>query len=146
MATSLNHPTIARPSARISGPGATGTLFCGYFPERVEGNDSTSVCAARSPVLVRESLVGQRTLLINTLRGHAAEFGMIVGKGPAKVGPLLTAIAQEATIPPEAKDMAVLLGRQIADLDARIKEIEVKLTAAHRANAVSRCLATILRM
>ena len=86
---------------------------------------------------------GQRTLLINTLRGHAAEFGVIAGKGPAKVGPLLAAIAQETTIPPEAKDMAILLGQQIADLDARIKEIEVKLTAAHKANAVSQRLATI---
>ena len=68
---------------------------------------------------------------------------MIAGKGPAKVGPLLTAIAQETTIPPEAKDMTILLGQQIADLDARIKEIEVKLTAAHTANAVSQRLATI---
>jgi transposase len=39
--------------------------------------------------------------------------------------------------------MAALLGQQIADLDTRIKEIEVKLTAARKANAVSRRLATI---
>ena len=92
---------------------------------------------------VRESLVGQRTLLVNTLRGHAAEFGVIAGKGFSKIGPLLDAIEQEATIPSEAKDMAALLGQQIADLDPRIKEIDVKLTAAHKANAVSRRLATI---
>ena len=92
---------------------------------------------------VRESLVGQRTLLVNTLRGHAAEFGVIAGKGLSKIGPLLAAIEQEAAIPSEAKDMAALLGQQIADLDTRIKEIEVKLTAAHKANAVSQRLATI---
>ena len=92
---------------------------------------------------VRESLVGQRTLLVNTLRGHAAEFGVIAGQGLSKIGPLLAAIEQEATIPSEAKDMAALLGQQIADLDTRIKEIEVKLTAAHKANTVSRRLATI---
>jgi transposase len=92
---------------------------------------------------VRESLVGQRTQLTNALRGHAAEFGVIVGKGPSKIGSLLAAIEQEPTIPSEAKDMAVLLGRQIADLDTRIKEIEVKLAAAHKANAVSQRLATI---
>jgi hypothetical protein len=34
---------------------------------------------------VRESLVGQRTLLVNTLRGHAAEFGVSAGKGSAKL-------------------------------------------------------------
>ena len=30
---------------------------------------------------VRETLIGQRTALINTVRGHAAEFGVIAGKG-----------------------------------------------------------------
>jgi transposase len=92
---------------------------------------------------VRESLVGQRTQLANTLRGHAAEFGVIAGKGLGKVGPLLAAIEQEAAIPSEAKDMAIVLGQQIADLDTKIKAIEVKLTAAHKANSVSQRLATI---
>ena len=92
---------------------------------------------------VRESLVGQRTQLANTLRGHAAEFGVIAGKGLGKVGPLLAAIEQEATIPSEAKDMAVVLGQQIAELETKIKAIEVKLTAAHKTNPVSQRLATI---
>jgi transposase len=92
---------------------------------------------------VRETLVGQRTLLINTLRGHAAEFGMIAAKGLHQVGPLLDAIEQETAIPPEAKDMASLLGRQIEELDTRIKELDAKLTAAHKANEVSQRLATI---
>ena len=92
---------------------------------------------------VRETLVGQRTLMVNTLRGHAAEFGVIAAKGLHQVGPLLAAIEQETAIPPEAKDMAVLLGQQIAELDTRIKEIDVKLNAAHKANEVSQRLATI---
>src|SRR6202050_181656 len=37
---------------------------------------------------VRESLVGQRTQSINALRGHAAEFGIVIGKGVSKIGPL----------------------------------------------------------
>jgi transposase len=92
---------------------------------------------------VRESLVGQRTLLVNTLRGHAAEFGVIAGKGLAKIGPLLAAVEQEAAIPSEAKDMAALVGTQIAELDTKIKEIDVNLTAAHKANPVSQRLAKI---
>jgi transposase len=83
---------------------------------------------------VRETLVCQRTLLVNTLRGHAAEFGVIAAKGLRQVGPLLTAIEQDTALPPEAKDMAALLGRQIVELDTRIKQIDVKLTAAHKAN------------
>jgi transposase len=68
---------------------------------------------------------------------------VIAGERLSKIGPLLTAIEDETAIPSEAKDMAALLGRQIADLDAKIKEIEAKLTAAHKANAVSQRLATI---
>ena len=92
---------------------------------------------------VRETLVRQRTLLVNTLRGHAAEFGVIAAKGLREVGPLLTAIEQDTALPPEAKDMAALLGRQIVELDTKIKQIDVKLTAAHKANEVSQRLATI---
>ena len=44
---------------------------------------------------VRETLVGQRTLLINTLRGHAAEFGVIAAKGTWRVGPLLAALSEK---------------------------------------------------
>ena len=77
---------------------------------------------------VRENLVGQRTLLVNTLRGHAAEFGVIAGKGLGKIGPLLAAFEQE---PPSRRRprLAALLGQQIAELDTRIKDIEAKLTA-----------------
>jgi len=92
---------------------------------------------------VRETLVGQRTQLANALRGHAAEFGVIAGKGISKIEPLLTAIEQETAIPPETKDMASLLGQQIEDLDARIKELDVKLTTAHKTNEVSQRLATL---
>jgi transposase len=91
---------------------------------------------------VRETLVGQRTLLINTLRGHATEFGVIAAKGLHQVGPLLAAIEQEPAIPPEAKDMASLLGRQIEDFDTKIKELDAKLATAHKANEVSQRLAT----
>ena len=92
---------------------------------------------------VRETLAGQRTQLANTLRGHAAEFGVVAAKGMSKIGPLLSAIEQETVIPSEARDMALLLGRQIEDLDTRIEEIDAKLTEAHKANAVSQRLATI---
>jgi transposase len=92
---------------------------------------------------VREILVSQRTQLVNALRGHGAEFGVIAAKGIRQVGPLLAAIEQEAAIPAEAKDMASLLGRQIEVLDTRIQEIDIKLAAAHKANEISQRLATI---
>jgi transposase len=92
---------------------------------------------------VRETLLGQRTRLINTLRGHAAEFGVIAAKGTSQVAPLLAAIEAEQSIPASAKAMLALLGEEIAHLDGRLKELETKLLAMHRANAISRLLATI---
>ena len=41
---------------------------------------------------VRETLVRQRTQLVNTVRGHAAEFGVIAAKGIGRISSLLVAI------------------------------------------------------
>jgi transposase len=92
---------------------------------------------------VRETLLNQRTQLVNALRGHAAEFGVIAAKGISQITALLEAIEAATTIPPDARDMLALLGREIEHLDSKLNEIEVKLTAAHKANALSQRLATI---
>jgi transposase len=81
---------------------------------------------------LRDTLVGQRTQLINLLRGHAAEFGVIAGKGTGKVTALLTAIAADPSIPSVAKEMLALLGEQIEHLDGKIAVREVELTAMHK--------------
>jgi transposase len=45
---------------------------------------------------VREMLVKQRTMLINTLRGLVAEFGIVVAEGPRHVGELIAILADPA--------------------------------------------------
>jgi transposase len=92
---------------------------------------------------VRDTLIGQRTQLVNTLRGHAAEFGVIAARGISQIGPLLEAIEAETAIPPAAREMLTLLGREIEHLDAKLAEIQVKLTAMHKNNPHSQLLATI---
>ena len=77
------------------------------------------------------------------MRGHAAEFGIIAGKGKGKIVPLLSAIEQETSIPLEAREMFVLLGQRIDEIDARIKDVDAKLNAAHKANEISQRLVTI---
>lgn len=92
---------------------------------------------------VRETLVGQRTQLANVVRGHAAEFGVIAGKGIKRIVPLLEAIEAETSVPAEAREMFALLGREIEHLDTRLAEIETKLAAMHKAIPLSQLLATI---
>jgi transposase len=77
------------------------------------------------------------------VRGHAAEFGLVAGKGAGQIVPLLSAIQQEAAIPPEAREMFVLLGQQIDEIDERITQVDAKLNAAHKANEVSQRLISI---
>jgi transposase len=76
----------------------------------------------------RDVLVGQRTQLINAIRGHLAEYGQIAPQGPAHVERLIAQIEDpDSDIPPAARaSLAVLvdalrhLQKQTAALDAEI--------------------------
>ena len=92
---------------------------------------------------VRETLIGQRTALSNTLRGFAAEFGIVTAQGLGHIADLLAAIAADPALPAEAKDSFIVLGEQLARLDEQIKMLEKKVAAAHKANPLSTRLATI---
>jgi transposase len=91
----------------------------------------------------RDTLVCQRTALINTVRGHAAEFGVIAAKGAKNVDVLFAAIDQQPDIPSVAMEMFALFRQQINDISARIAELDARLHTAHKANPVSQRLATI---
>ena len=93
--------------------------------------------AAGMVLKARDTLVGQRTALINTVRGHAAEFGIVAAKGAAKVHELFSAIEHRSDIPPAAKEMFVLLRQQINDINARITELDARINTMHKANPVS---------
>jgi len=92
---------------------------------------------------VRDLLVKQRTMLINAMRGHAAEFGIVGAKGREKLAVLLQRAAEEAAgVPALAQEMLRLLADQLAALEARIETIEARLMRLHKDNPVSQCLAT----
>jgi len=63
----------------------------------------------------RDLLVRQRTQLVNAVRGHAAEFGVIAAKGIAHIAPLLQKVAETA-MPQAAKETLAQLGRVVAQL------------------------------
>ncbi|TAI59626.1 IS110 family transposase, partial [Bradyrhizobium sp. Leo170] len=92
---------------------------------------------------IRDGLIARRTQLSNAIRGYAAEFGLIAAKGVDKIEPLLARIAQDENLPELARELFVVQGREYARLGTELKEIEAKLLAWHRANALSRRLAQI---
>jgi transposase len=52
-----------------------------FVPVKSEASQAAAVVFR-----VRDLLVRQRTQIINALRGHLTEFGLVVAKGPAHVG------------------------------------------------------------
>ncbi len=92
---------------------------------------------------VRDQLVGRRTQLSNTIRGHAAEFGLIEAKGLDKLASLLAAIEQDERVPALARELFAMLAHQYEQVQLKLTAIEAKLLAWHRADAMSRRLAQI---
>jgi transposase len=94
---------------------------------------------------VRELLVKQRTMLINALRGHMAEFGIVVPEGPQHVGALLAILgdAEEARIPAPLRDGLIGLAAVLQALARQIEGIDKQIVAWGRASATSRHLITI---
>jgi transposase len=92
---------------------------------------------------VREQLVRARTQLANAIRGHAAEFGLVAPRGLAHLGPLLTRIAEDETIPELARDLFAGLTREWERLTGELKLVDARLMSWHRQNRMSRRLAQI---
>jgi transposase len=92
----------------------------------------------------RDLLVKNRTMLVNALRAHLAEFGFVAAKGISKL-PDLAKIASEApaeALPEMAR--AALSGflDAIALINQQLAEIEKRLQDWHKRNAQSKRLAT----
>jgi transposase len=108
--------------------------------ERLVPIKSVEQSAAQMLLGVRESFVRRRTQLTNTIRGHAAEFGLVAAKGLDKIEPLLVRIAADDSLPALTREMFAVLGREYAELAPRIAQIDKKMLAFHRANEVTRRL------
>ena len=92
---------------------------------------------------LRDQLVRRRTQLSNTIRGYAAEFGFVAAKGLANIEPLLLRLADDENLPSLAKELFVVLGRELTGIDGQIKMLTARLMAFHHGNEVSRRLTEI---
>ena len=92
----------------------------------------------------RGLLVRQRTMLVDALRAHMAEFGIIAPQGLRHVEARKEEIAREqARLPELARSILQTIVDQLRDTMSRVREIEVRLTRWHTDSKVSRLLATI---
>ena len=99
--------------------------------------------AALMLVGLRERLIRNRTQLANSIRGYAAEFGVIAAKGLCRIGLLLERIAADVSLPALARELFAIQAKEYAFIEAELKVIDAKLMAWHRDNACSRRLSQI---
>src|SRR5437016_4722552 len=101
--------------------------------------------AAAMLLSVRELLVRQRTQLVNAMRGHAAEMGVVAPLGEQGFKELQAAIAtaDEVAVPAAAKQAIALLGPEVERIEIRLRAIEATLMQQHKTNPLSRRLAAI---
>jgi transposase len=94
---------------------------------------------------VRDLLSRQRVMLINALRGHCAEFGIVAPAGADKAGHLVDVVrdAEDARLPPEARAALTAVVEQLEATEARMQDVAAKLLAWRRGNEICRRLETI---
>jgi transposase len=88
----------------------------------------------------REMFIKQRTMSVNALRGHLAEFGIVVAKGIGHVDELLALAESDAALPQIAKSAVAGLARHLESLDQSIAAMDKEIAKAHRQNQTSRLL------
>jgi transposase len=93
----------------------------------------------------RDLLLRQQTQVINALRAHLAELGIVAAQGREGLKQLLTIIAdeKEARLPIDARASLIVLAAQLQALHTMIGSIEKRLMVQHRANEASKRLESI---
>jgi len=92
----------------------------------------------------RALLLRQRTQLINAVRGHLAEFGLVARRGARNIRELAELVrdAGQDRLPDAARTMLVLLLEQIREAQIRVRKTEYALEAwAKQSDACRRLLA-----
>jgi len=93
----------------------------------------------------RQLFVRQRTTLINAIRAHMAEFGIVAGIGRNGVERLLRLIDEgsDGRVPAVARECLQALRAQLVLVKRQILEADRRILAGHRSNELSRRLETI---
>ncbi len=108
----------------------------------VKGPEQQSVLMVHR---TRELLVRRRTMVVNAIRAHLAEFGVVARVGLPRLKELFAVIADgdDERLPAIARACREGLTRQFMSLHEEIAMAERRIHAWHRSNQASRRLETI---
>ncbi len=109
-----------------------------FVPVKSRGQQATLMLHS-----ARELLISQRTALINALRGHFAELGIVAPQGARNVRQLIAILDDEQHSPQAVRVALVPLAAALTEMEAQIATLDKAILAAHRNNDVSIRLATV---
>src|ERR1700756_1308748 len=95
----------------------------------------------------RHLFIRQQTAIINSIRAHLAEFGIVAPVGRRGVERLLEVVADssDTRLPEIARACVAALGAQLLALKAQILAFDRRIMAWHRSNETSKRLGAIPR-
>jgi transposase len=101
--------------------------------------------AAAIVLKTRALLVNQRTQVINALRGHLSEFGIIAAAGTTKVAGLISIVRDntDLRLPKAARIALMEVASQVDALKTQIEKLEQAIVATVRRDEDARRLVTI---
>jgi transposase len=93
----------------------------------------------------RDVLIRQRTQIINAMRAHLAELGIVAAQGEAGVNELRAIVAddRDERLPIDARASVIVLAAQLEALQTLIGSIEKRIKMQHRSNEASQRVETI---
>jgi transposase len=92
----------------------------------------------------RDVLVSQRTQIINAIRGHLSEFGLIAPQGPSHVERLITQIEDPASgVPEAARSCLVILVEALRRLQEQAKALDAEIAARAKADDTAHRLMSV---
>jgi len=91
----------------------------------------------------RSNRLCQRTQLVNALRGHLAEHGIVAARGLAKVKVLATAMQDTGSLHPLMRELGRRYLDHIARLDAEIAELDKRLRQLSKDDETAKRLQTM---
>lgn len=99
---------------------------------------------ARSMIFrTRDLLVRQRTQLVNALRSHLAEHGIVAAQGLSQVKVLAAALCEVTTLHPMVRDLSHRYLDRIGRLDVEIAELDKRLRQSAKDDEASKRLQTL---
>ena len=127
-----------RPMPRRSARRPSARPCASWLPKSEQAQAAAVVFRAR------DLLVKQRTQIINALRGHLAEFGIVVAKGPAHVPHLVRAVEDpDEPIPELARPILQMLIETLHRLDEQIACLDREIAQRAKEDETARRLMTI---